>query len=112
MGCAPVKLIYVYRNGDPFHEGDTFFVKHAIKSLDVLYKFISQRIKPPGGQVHELYDQNFVKVKSLSELKNEGRSAASPRSRTSSTTSPARRPGASGGLASCPVTSSLDEEDR
>lgn len=71
--CAPVKLIYVYRNGDPFHEGDTFFVKHAIKSLDVLYKLISSKIKPPGGQVHELYDQQFVKVKSLAELKNEGR---------------------------------------
>jgi len=72
----PVKLIYVYRNGDPFHEGDTFFVKHSIKNMKVLFKLLTAQLKMTGGAVKELYDQNFQKIHRLSELENEGRYVA------------------------------------
>jgi len=73
--APPVKLIYVYRNGDPFHEGDTFFVKHSIKTMKVLFRMITGQLKPPAP-VRELYDQNFQKVHRLADLKNEGRYVA------------------------------------
>jgi hypothetical protein len=75
LQMEPVKLIYVYRNGDPFHQGCTFFVKHSIKTMRVLFRELTASLHG-AAPVRELYDQQFQKIHRLSDLKNEGRYVA------------------------------------
>merc|ERR1719359_1475434 len=67
LQMEPVKLIYVYRNGDPFHQGATFFVKHSIKSMRVLFRELTHNLHG-AAPVRELYDQQFQKIHRLSDF--------------------------------------------
>jgi hypothetical protein len=75
LQTPPVKLIYVYKNGDAFHQGDAFFVKNSIKTMRVFFRLLTMQLHG-AAPIRELYDQNFQKVHRLSDLVNEGRYVA------------------------------------
>lgn len=68
------KLIWIYRNGDAYHEGERYFVKAHIQSMKQLYRELTPLVRPFGAcAVREIYDQRGRKILRLEELLDNGK---------------------------------------
>ncbi|EDO06279.1 Doublecortin family protein [Babesia bovis T2Bo] len=65
---ATPKLMWLYRNGDKYHDGIAFYVRPFIKNMDILYQHISRDLELIAGPVRRIYDQNLHLITSLDEI--------------------------------------------
>lgn len=65
---AAPKYIWIFRNGDKYHNGILFLVKTHINNWATLLCEITKVLSPNIGPVRKMYDQNFRVVKSLNQL--------------------------------------------
>jgi hypothetical protein len=66
---APIRVILVFRNGDPYHSGYRFVVQRHIRTMNQLYKKLTEVLKP-CCPVTEIYDADFVKISRVDELEH------------------------------------------
>ncbi|SBT72591.1 apicortin, putative [Plasmodium ovale] len=64
------KNIWLYRNGDKYHNGLLFLVKPYVTNWKWLLTEITNVLVPIIGPVRNVYDQNFKRVKSVEELRD------------------------------------------
>lgn len=62
------KLMWLYRNGDKFHEGTPFYVRPFIKSMDTLFMEMGKDLQLIAGPIRKIYDQNLHPVTRLDEI--------------------------------------------
>ncbi|SBS84411.1 apicortin, putative [Plasmodium ovale curtisi] len=67
---ARPKNIWLYRNGDRYHNGLLFLVKPYMTNWKWLLTEITNVLVPIIGPVRNVYDQNFKRVKSVEELRD------------------------------------------
>ncbi|KAF8822485.1 hypothetical protein IE077_003671 [Cardiosporidium cionae] len=65
---AAPKLMWLFRNGDKYHNGVPFFLRAHIQTLNALYYEISKKITPINGSIRKLYDQNLKQISRLEEI--------------------------------------------
>ncbi|ORM40656.1 Protein doublecortin [Babesia sp. Xinjiang] len=65
---ATPKLMWLYRNGDKYHDGIAFYVRPFIKNVDMLFFYISKELPLIAGPVRRIYDQNLRLVTSIEEI--------------------------------------------
>ncbi|CDR95172.1 hypothetical protein, conserved [Babesia bigemina] len=65
---ATPKLMWLYRNGDKFHDGTAFYVRPFIKNMDVLLFNMGKELTLIAGPIRRLYDQNLRQVTSVDEI--------------------------------------------
>lgn len=64
------KLIWVYRNGDAYHEGERIVVKQQTQDLPQLLALLSRKVKPIGGVGKSLYDQDLNRVRHIDDIED------------------------------------------
>ncbi|AFZ81126.1 hypothetical protein BEWA_005340 [Theileria equi strain WA] len=65
---ATPKLMWIYRNGDKFHNGIPFYVRPFIKNMDTLFYEISKELTLIAGPIRRIYDQNLKRIRDINEI--------------------------------------------
>ncbi|VWU48825.1 apicortin, putative [Hepatocystis sp. ex Piliocolobus tephrosceles] len=73
LQIAHPKVIWLYRNGDKYHNGKYFLIKPYIKNIETLLIEISQILFPIIGPIRKIYDQNFEVMHKLEDLIDGGK---------------------------------------
>ncbi|KAK1938399.1 hypothetical protein X943_000913 [Babesia divergens] len=62
------KLMWLYRNGDKFHDGVAFYVRPFIKNMDILFMEMSKELTLIAGPIRKIYDQNLQVITRLEDI--------------------------------------------
>lgn len=63
------KVIVVFRNGDPYHYGDTFVLQSSIRSMAQLFRKLTELLRPPCPII-ELFDVRMRRLSRVDEVQH------------------------------------------